>query len=95
MTSNPPPSSANPNRLYTRFIKILKIVQIIGYCIVALYAVLISINLPFLGYGMGLLRLLPIVWALVSCTIVYITTQALIAIIDLLSRIEQNTRSQQ
>jgi hypothetical protein len=94
MTSNPPPTDTNHNRLYSRFIKILKIIQYLGYSLVAIYVV----------FFVGLLTLTPapgfnviglvfaLLWALIGFIFVYVTTQSVIAIVDLLSRIERNTR---
>jgi hypothetical protein len=92
MSSNPPASDSNQNRLYTRFINILKIIQFIGYFIVVLYSLfparLLSFAVPAWAVFVVFL-ILP----LMGCIIVYIITQGLIAIIDLLSRIERNTRT--
>lgn len=91
-------TNSNQVRLYTRFISILKIIQYIGYFIV----VVLSLNF-FVVTGRVItsipgatIRFLDIIGfllpAAIGCLIVYIFTQALIAIIDLLSRIEHNTR---
>ena len=95
MSSNVPPSISNHNRLYTRFITALKIIQYIGYCLVAIYITVSFISLskiPSGVNGVGFITLFTLIWALVAFLTVYISTQSLIAIIDLLSRIERNTR---
>ncbi len=95
MSSNSPPSISNHYRLYTRFITALKVIQYIGYCLVAIYITVSFISLSKFSSGVNGLRfitLFTLIWALVACLTVYISTQSLIAIIDLLSRIERNTR---
>ncbi|MDF5720582.1 MAG: hypothetical protein PUP91_08865 [Rhizonema sp. PD37] len=95
MSSDSPPSISNQNRLYTRFITALKIIQYIGYFLAAAYTTLSFISLsqiPSGANGLGFLTLFTLIWALIACLTVYISTQSLIAIIDLLSRIERNTR---
>lgn len=91
-------TNSNHVRLYTRFISILKIIQYIGYFIVVLLSFLFFVvtgnviaftpvaNILFIYIIYILLQ------AAIGCVIVYIFTQALIAVIDLLSRIEHNTR---
>ncbi len=81
---------SKPNRLYTRFISILRIIQYVGYFIV----VFLSLLPVFLSRG-----LVPpvaivgiVLQSVIGCAFVYLFTQGLIAIVDLLSRIEQNTR---
>lgn len=95
MSSNSPPSISNHYRLYTRFITALKVIQYIGYCLVAIYITVSFISLSKFSSGvngLGFITLFTLIWALVACLTVYISTQSLIAIIDLLSRIERNTR---
>lgn len=85
-------TSLPATRLYTRFIKALKIIQYIGYLIVALFGIL-SIGFS-LGTGtVSFIQLVALVQIALALGIIYVTTQGLIAIVDLLSRIEQNTRS--
>lgn len=86
MASNNP----NANRLYTQFISSLKIIQYFGYFIVVGFSLL---------WGSGVLMLHPIIGFITivlsagfGCLSVYVVTQSLIAIVDLLSRIEHNTR---
>lgn len=98
MSSNLPPSSSNQNRLYTRLINILKILQLIGYFFVVFYLVtnfiaLIIINRELYNINVKIELFFRLSFsALIACVSIYITTQVLIAIIDLLSRIERNTR---
>jgi uncharacterized membrane protein YjjP (DUF1212 family) len=88
-------TNSNPVRLYTRFIGILKIIQYLGFFVVVLLG-------WFFGFVGGLFRQSPLaIVALVfllqlsiGCAMIYVVTQALIAIVDLLSRIEKNTRPQ-
>lgn len=92
MTSN------SSTRLYTRLIRILKILQVIGYFIVLFYCLLLFIISSVIGgtSSFGLAANLAVWWglfsALIACAVIYITTQVSIAIVDLLSRIERNTR---
>jgi hypothetical protein len=89
-------TNSNPVRLYTRFILILKIIQYLGYFVVVLLGFLIF------GFAGGMFRqsslaplaLVFLLQASIGCGMIYVVTQALIAIVDLLSRIEQNTRPQ-
>ncbi len=83
-------TNPKPNRLYTKFISILKIIQYIGFFIVVLLSVLPPVlsrglvpPVAIVGYALQ---------AAIGCLIVYFFTQGLIAIVDLLSRIEHNTR---
>jgi len=86
-------TNSNPVRLYTRFILILKIIQYLGFFVVALLGLIF-------GFAGGLFRQSPLAVVLlvfllqlsIGCGMIYVVTQALIAIVDLLSRIEQNTR---
>ncbi len=88
MTQN----NSNTNRLYTRFISILKIIQYLAYFLIVLFTLLA-------GFFSGAFLRQPIfiVFTLIQvaivCGSVYVITQGLIAIVDLLSRIELNTRS--
>jgi len=83
-------TNSNPVRLYTRFIRLLKIIQYLGFFVVVflgLYA-----GGLFLQGALGPLALVFLLQASIGCGMIYVVTQALIAIVDLLSRIEQNTR---
>lgn len=88
-------TNSNPVRLYTQFILILKRIQYLGYFVVVLLGFLIF------GLAGGVFQQSPFVVVAVvflllqlsiGCGMIYVVTQALIAIVDLLSRIEQNTR---
>lgn len=88
-------TNSTPVRLYTRFIGVLKIIQYLGYFFVVVFLGLIlalawpggvstpgSLSPPLAGVFLLLL----------ATGIMCVVTQALRAIVDLLSRIEQNTR---
>jgi len=88
-------TNSNPVRLYTQFILILKRIQYFGYFLVVLLGFLIF------GFAGGVFQQSPLVVVAllflllqlsIGCGMIYVVTQALIAIVDLLSRIEQNTR---
>lgn len=97
MSSNQLPSSPNENRLYTRLITTIKIFQFIGYFIVGIYSIVIfSIfgqTFIFSGFN-NILVFGSLIYVVIACIVIYIFTEVLIAIIDLLSRIERNTRSE-
>ncbi len=89
-------TNSNPVRLYTRFIRILKIIQYLGFFVVVLLSFLI---LGLVSYYiresfLAVVALVFLLQASIGCGMIYVATQALIAIVDLLSRIEQNTRPQ-
>ncbi|BAZ12498.1 hypothetical protein NIES4071_43290 [Calothrix sp. NIES-4071] len=92
MTINQPSNNHNENRLYTRLITILKILQFIGYFLVAIYSLAISSIYSLAINSIPMLSWLPIMFFLLGCISIYVSTQVIIAIIDLLSRIERNTR---
>ncbi len=83
-------TNPKPNRLYTRFISVLKIIQYIGFFIVVLLSILPAV------FNRGLVPPVAIfgivLQAAIGCLIIFFFTQGLIAIVDLLSRIEHNTR---
>jgi 4-hydroxybenzoate polyprenyltransferase len=89
-------TNSNPVRLYTRFIRIIKIIQYLGYFVV----VLLGLFFGVLGglFGQSHLAIVALVFFLlqtsIGCGSIYVVTEALIAIVDLLSRIEKNTRPQ-
>ena len=88
-------TNSNQVRLYTRFISILKIIQYIGYFIVvvlSLFFFVVTGNVIAFTPFANILFIYILLQAAIGCLIVYIFTQALIALIDLLSRIEHNTR---
>lgn len=98
MSNNQLSSRLSEKRLYTRLVTTLKILQFFGFFIVVIFFIVIfSIfgrALSFFG-GTDIFILLPLIYVIIPCIIIYIMTAALIAIIDLLSRIEKNTRSEQ
>lgn len=76
-------------KLYTGFVATLQLLQVLGYFI----AVVFSLSQTYQSSGgifLGII--LGIILSLISCFVIYISTQGLIAVIDLLSRIERNTR---
>lgn len=75
-------NTSNQGKLYSRFISILKFLQIIGYIVVFI----VGISLGYINF-VG--RIFIVV---VGSFSVYISTQGFIAIIDILSHIEDNTR---
>jgi hypothetical protein len=88
-------TNSNPVRLYTGFILILKRIQYLGYFVV------VVLGFWIFGFAGGVFQQSPLVVVAllflllqlsIGCGMVYVVTQALIAIVDLLSRIEQNTR---
>ena len=88
-------TNSNPVRLYTPFILLIKRIHYFGYFLVVLLGFLMF------GFAGGMFQQSPLaVVALlflllqlsIGCGMIYVVTQALIAIVDLLSRIEQNTR---
>ena len=89
-------TNSNPVRLYTQFILPLKIIQYLGYFVV------VFLGLMYLVFFTGIspqgslapVALVFLLQASIGCGMIYVVTQALIAIVDLLSRIEQNTRPQ-
>lgn len=96
MNNNQLSSRFNENRLYTRLVTTLKILQFVGFFIVVIFFIVIfSIFGRALSFGgTNIFILLPLIYVIIPCIIIYILTAALIAIIDLLSRIERNTRSE-
>jgi 4-hydroxybenzoate polyprenyltransferase len=87
-------TNSNPVRLYSRFILILKIIQYLGFFVVVLLGFLIFGLVQFYlreSY-LAVVALVFLLQASIGCGMIYVVTQALIASVDLLSRIEQNTR---
>jgi hypothetical protein len=73
------------SRLYTRFIVVLKAIQYLCYFVVVAFS--------FIGFFViGIPFIVILLQAIAVCLSFYVPTQSLIAIIDLLSRIERNTR---
>ncbi len=86
------PTNSNPVRLYTRYIRILKIIQYLGYFFVLVFLGLILASARGVSEP-GSLSPLPLLFLLLLASgMIGVVTQVLIAIVDLLSRIEQNTR---
>ena len=88
-------TNSNPVRLYTRFIFILKIIQYLGYFVVVFLSLIFNLifGRGILLGGYPLFILVPfLLQASIGCGTIYVVTQGLIAIVDLLSRIEKNTR---
>ncbi len=87
-------TNSNPVRLYTRFIFILKIIQYLGYFVVVLFSLIFGFFARgiFLGGSSPLVLVPYLLQASIVCGMIYVVTQGLIAIVDLLSRIEKNTR---
>ncbi len=94
MNNNQLPSRFNENRLYTGLVTTLKMLQLFGFLIVVIFFIVIfSIYSQALSFGTpNIFIFLPFLSIIITCIIIYILTAALIAIIDLLSRIERNTR---
>jgi 4-hydroxybenzoate polyprenyltransferase len=85
-------TNSNPVRLYTQFIRILKIIQYLGYFFVVVFLGLILASAGRVS-SPGSISALPLVFFLLLASgMIGVVTQVLIAIVDLLSRIEQNTR---
>lgn len=84
MSNNTPLNTSNQNRLYTGLINSFQILQFLGY-----FIVIISGYLRF-TYNFNSF----LIYVVIICIFIYMITQSLIAIIDLLSRIERNTRSE-
>ena len=79
--------------MYSRFIKVLKFVQILGYIASVLVAASYFSYFRLLIISNNLLLIIPFLFAAILCLVNYITTQTVIVVIDLLSRIEINTRN--
>lgn len=92
MTQN----NTEPGRLYTKFISILKAIQYFGYSVVVAFTVIFVVGSGFLQartFAIAIPLIFTLLYAVIGCLIVYVSIQSLIAIVDLLSRIELNTRS--
>lgn len=90
-------NDANQGKLYTRFVSTLKLIQYFGYFVVAVFYVLLANsyfqNSAAQGGVQPLAVLLNIILpAVITVIFIYVITQSLIAVVDLLSRIERNTR---
>lgn len=88
-------TNSNPIRLYTDFIRIVKIIQYLGYFAVVFWVLMFFFRGGiFRGFFLALILVVLLLQASIGCGMIYVVTQGLIAIVDLLSRIEQNTRPQ-
>lgn len=85
--------------MYSRFVKILKFIQIIGYLgvliIAGIYSKLIFASYLFFLFGIynGVNTIAFLICVIFFCLVYYIRTQTIIVVIDLLNRIEINTRN--
>ncbi|HAG80983.1 MAG TPA: hypothetical protein DCL61_07370 [Cyanobacteria bacterium UBA12227] len=86
--------NSEQGRLYTRFISILRVIQYLGYALVVVFSLVFigSLRIAAPGLQLSLPLLLLLLQVGFACVLVYISTQGLIAVVDLLSRIEINTR---
>lgn len=82
MRINQQSSIPNQGKLYSSFISTLKLLQIIGYVVVFI----VGLSLGSYNFGSALLLIV------VGFFSIYLSTQGFIAIIDILSHIEDNTR---
>jgi len=88
----PPGGTASP-RLYTRFVSIAKTLQIVGCLLTVAIVVFFLTSVRVVGAPVPLSLIIVLVLLMVVLIgIIYLATQGLIAIVDLLSRIEQNSR---
>lgn len=78
--------------MYSRLVNILKFIQFLGYIgifiIASIYATFMRPFLLRIEY-----TILFLVYVIFLCLVNYIGTQTIIAVIDLLNRIEINTRN--
>jgi uncharacterized membrane protein len=88
--------------MYSRFVKVLKFFQLLSYIGVivtgSIFATMMSpIIMSFIimtPFGLGTpYRILFLVYLIFLCLVNYIGTQTIISVIDLLNRIEINTRN--
>lgn len=79
--------------MYSRFIKILKFIQILGYIASIIIAGAYSSYIRIFTTNNLLFIISFLFFAIFLCLANYITTQTVIAVIDLLNRIEINTRN--
>ena len=73
MSSNPPTNDSNQSRLYTRFITILKIIQILGYFLGGLYSFILLASVRMNGLGI-IFIVTGVIGTLIFCIIDYIIT---------------------
>ena len=87
------PENLESERLYTRFVSIAKTLQIVGCLLIVAIVVFFLTSVRVVGAPVPLsLIMVLFLLIVVLIGIIYLATQGLIAIVDLLSRIEQNTR---
>jgi len=82
--------------MYSRFVKILKFLQLLGYVGAIIFAAFYSFFITSFGFSINkefYVVVIFLVFATFLCFTNYIGTQTIIAIIDLLNRIETNTRN--
>ncbi len=78
--------------MYSRFVKILKLSQILGYVGVLIIASIYTTFVPAWSFGIyG--TILALLYIIFLCLANYIGTQTIIAVVELLNRIESNTRN--
>jgi hypothetical protein len=81
----------NSYTLYSGFVSALKFLQLMGYFIAVISGFGVASNFGTSSDGNGILVVGSFL-AIVFCFSIYISTEGFIAVIDLLGRIEQNTR---
>jgi hypothetical protein len=82
--------------MYSRFVQILKFLQLLGYIGSLIFAIAISLTSFSINSGVrGVISsgVSFLVIALFLCFWIYMATQTPIAIVDILNRIEINTRN--
>jgi len=89
-------SDDGQGKLYTRFVSALKLIQYFGYFVVVALSSLNAYSFFSASAAQGGVQPVAIFGIILQTAVtlifVYVITQALIAIVDLLSRIERNTR---
>jgi hypothetical protein len=83
----PETTSKNQTRLHTGFLSSLKLLQALGFIGLGFWAFVALVMYQAGGNALFWILLISV------CLSIYTTTESLIAVIDLLSRIEQNTRN--
>lgn len=90
----PVEETAQP-RLYSRFISIAKTLQIVSYLLTIAIVVFFLTTVQVVGAPVPISLVFFLALLIVAVIgFLYLLTQGLIAIVDLLSRIEQNSRSE-
>ena len=86
-------TKSEAKRLYTGFITSLRVIQLVAYFFAVAYFVVLFSFFNLANRRITLNNLYPIATAIIlTCIVIYMITQGMIALIDLLSRIEKNTR---